>query len=95
MKRTCIDVSKCQTIDAVYTVLLAELGAPDWHGRNLDALWDSITDEDINEIKPPYYIEVRGADRLPLELVSLLTRIRTLFEEAEAQQGISVYFKIA
>lgn len=95
MKRLCIDLSECQTIDSVYTVLLSEIGAPSWHGRNLDALWDSIIDNDINEIKPPYYIEVLGTDRLPLEVVLLLTRIRILFEEAKTAQGIDVSFKIA
>ena len=95
MKQICVDVSQCQTLDAIYTALLSELGAPSWHGHNLDALWDSITDGDINEIKPPYYVEVRGADRLPLELVSLLTQMRTLFEEAAAEQEIDVCFKIA
>ena len=95
MKRLCIDLSECQTIDSIYTALLSELGAPSWHGRNLDALWDSITDGDINKIKPPYYVEVQGADRLPLELVSLLTQMRTLFEDVAAEQEIDVRFKIA
>lgn len=93
MKHILIDVSECQTPDAFYMALLSKLGAPGWHGHNLDALWDSLTDGDINEITPPFCVEVRGRERVPAELASLLTRVQSLFEEAKADQAIDVCFK--
>ena len=93
MKRIYIDVSEWQTTDAYYRALLFEINAPDWHGPNLDALWESITGGDINEIMPPYRVEVRGSQRVPTELATLLTRVQSLFEEAKAERGIDVCFK--
>ena len=95
MKRIYIDVSECRTTDTFYRVLLSELGAPDRHGHNLDALWDSITGGDINEIAPPYHVEVRGSQSVPTELATLLNRVQSLFEEAKAELGIDVCFKTA
>ncbi|MEQ9258224.1 MAG: barstar family protein [Roseovarius sp.] len=93
MKRIYIDVSEFRTTDTFYRALLSELGAPDWHGHNLDALWDSITGGDINEITPPYHVEVSGSQRVPTELSTLLNRVKSLFEEAKADRGIDVSFK--
>lgn len=45
-----------------YKGLLAALRAPDWHGRNINALIDSIIVGSINEIEPPYRIRVTGLD---------------------------------
>jgi RNAse (barnase) inhibitor barstar len=38
MKRITLDISDCKTADDLYSVLLLAFEAPDWHGRNLDAL---------------------------------------------------------
>ena len=93
MKRIYIDVSGCRTTETFYRMLLSELGAPDWHGHNLDALWDSITGGHINEIAPPYHVEVSGSQRVPMELATLLNRVQSLFEEAKTERGIDVCFK--
>ncbi|MEL6641041.1 MAG: barstar family protein, partial [Pseudomonadota bacterium] len=82
MKTFKIDVSDCMTADDVYQRLLAILDPPDWHGRNLDALWDSIT-SDINGVLPPYAIEVVGRDGVPKPVSVLLARIQTVFERAQ------------
>jgi RNAse (barnase) inhibitor barstar len=39
-----------------YNALFEALGAPAWHGRNFDALRDSIITGGINQIEPPYRI---------------------------------------
>jgi RNAse (barnase) inhibitor barstar len=92
MKTLKIDVSDCVTADDVFQRLLAILDSPDWHGRNLDALWDSIT-SDINGLLPPYAIEVVGRDDVPKPVSVLLARIQTLFEEAQKDENIRVEFR--
>jgi RNAse (barnase) inhibitor barstar len=72
------------TPDDVYAALLSSLEAPNWHGHNLDALWDSITGGDINRINPPFAIRVMGIDSLPENCKVLLNRIMDLISEAKA-----------
>ncbi len=89
MKRITIDISGCQTVDDFYDVLLSALEAPGWHGRSLDAIWDSIT-SDVNHIVPPYSIEVTGSDNLPENVAALVLRVQALFDEAYEAEKIAV-----
>lgn len=59
MKKIALDATGCQTPDDFYRILLPALKAPDWHGHNLDALWDGITGG-LKGIRPPFMIEVAG-----------------------------------
>lgn len=45
-----------------YAALLSGLGAPDWHGRNVNALVDSMIYGDINALEQPFRVIVRGLD---------------------------------
>jgi RNAse (barnase) inhibitor barstar len=94
MKRISIDISSCKTVDDFYCILLSALEAPDWHGRNLDALWDSVT-SDINNVMPPYAIELSTDIRLPPSVAALVPRVKALFEEAREQEHIEVEFKVS
>jgi len=47
----------------LYDALLAGLGAPDWHGRNVNALVDSMIYGDINAIEPPFAVRIFALDR--------------------------------
>jgi RNAse (barnase) inhibitor barstar len=40
--------------DDIYDAFFSVVGAPSWHGRNLDALNDSIANGQINEVEVPY-----------------------------------------
>ena len=93
MKTLKIDVSDCMTTDDVYRRLLAILDAPDWHGRNLDALWDSIT-SDINGLLPPYSIEIAGGEDAPEPVSALLSRIQAMFKEAQHDANIRVELRL-
>jgi RNAse (barnase) inhibitor barstar len=67
------------------SALLASLGAPDWHCHNLDALWDSITAGDLNEVNPPFRITITGADQMTLNCKALVDRFAALISEARAE----------
>lgn len=45
-----------------YAALLPALGAPDWHGQNVNALVDSMIYGDINAVEQPFSVIVRGLD---------------------------------
>jgi len=49
-----------QTSDDVYNSFFDAVCAPTWHGRNFNALNDSIATGAINKIEIPYQIEVRN-----------------------------------
>ena len=47
-----------------YDALLTAIGAPAWHGKNVNALVDSMIWGGINSVEPPYEVrvhEVRGS----------------------------------
>lgn len=74
---------------SVYEKLLSALGAPDWHGHNLDALWDTVSGDDINSVRAPYRIDVVVMSDPSAEVEELIGRIEQLFVDAR-QQGSSV-----
>ncbi|WP_431197208.1 barstar family protein [Sulfitobacter pontiacus] len=93
MKRIPIDISECKTVDGFYSTLLLSLGAPGWHGRNLDALWDSIT-SDINSVMPPYSIELSIGTSLPPSVAALVPRVKALYDDARQQEHLQIEFKV-
>lgn len=44
MKEIIIDATKMQTAEKLHEFLLKELEFPDWYGKNLDALFDCLTE---------------------------------------------------
>ncbi|WP_170181703.1 barstar family protein [Phreatobacter stygius] len=101
MRRIALDASEWRTEDDVYSAVLAALQAPGWHGRNLDALWDTVTEGAaqrlgpdpaclINGVQPPFHIVVSHAGGRPEPVRTLLSNIGRLFAEARAKRGIEV-----
>ena len=73
------------TPDDLYNALLPSLGAPDWHGHNLDALWDSITRGGINLVNPPFTVRITGVAVMPPNCKALVDRFVALLSEARAE----------
>ncbi len=67
------------TILDFYDALLTAIGAPDWHGRSINALIDSMVWGSINSVEPPYKVQVFG-------IRNLASDARRAIEQAE--QGI-------
>jgi RNAse (barnase) inhibitor barstar len=49
-----IDWSEISTVDDFYRVIFNQIDPPDWHGRNLNALNDSLVTGDICKSGPPF-----------------------------------------
>jgi len=77
-------------MDDVYDGLLKALGAPDWHGRNLDALIDSMGTGSINEVEPPYLIRIEHSEAMPHELRGMLRDLGRYVEE-RAKHHLEAY----
>ncbi len=63
MKTIELDASGWQSEDDFYQAFLSSVGAPQWHGHNLDALVDTIRGGDINEINTPYSVVITNVSR--------------------------------
>jgi RNAse (barnase) inhibitor barstar len=68
--------------DDFYSAYFAAVGAPEWHGRNLDALWDSLTGADINLRNPPFRIRITGSARMSVDAREIVGRFEALIHEA-------------
>ena len=69
------------------------IGAPEWWGKNLDALWDVITG-DLAERKPPYLIRLTGLRRQSVDVSSAVDKVQRAFDEARIEGGLAVAFEI-
>jgi RNAse (barnase) inhibitor barstar len=72
-----------------YDALFAGLGSPHWHGKNLDALIDSMIHGGINEIEPPYRIVVANVSKAGAGARSeLAAAIMALGDAGGTKEGI-------
>ena len=72
------------TADDFYSAYFRAVGAPDWHGRNLDALWDSLTGGDINRRNPPFRVHISGVSEMGDEVRRTVEQFAALIGEAKA-----------
>ena len=68
--------------DDVYDAFFRVVGAPAWHGRNLDALNDSIANGEINKVEVPYRLVIlnfdligAGAKKMAADFLGLVREI--------------------
>jgi RNAse (barnase) inhibitor barstar len=59
------------TKDDVYTSFFHAVGAPPWHGRNFDALIDSIETGEINAIEVPYRLVIQNYSLIGSEALQM------------------------
>jgi RNAse (barnase) inhibitor barstar len=79
MRELIMDGANWKSQDDVYDAFFKVVGAPSWHGRNFDALNDSIGTGQINEIEVPYRLIIRnfnligsGAKKMTNDFVDLI-----------------------
>jgi hypothetical protein len=62
MRDLILDASAWKTDDDVYDSFFKAVGAPEWHGRNFNALIDSIQKGEINAVEVLYRVVIRHYD---------------------------------
>ena len=80
-----LDGRSWRSKDNFYDAFFQAVRAPEWHGRNLDALWDSITGRDLNDCDLPYRIVISGHSVMSREAAEIVARFQELVEEAKRQ----------
>ncbi len=78
-----IDFGNCKRLGDLHDELKQKLHLPDFYGRNLDALWDSIT----GIMYTPAYILIRGAKKVPADLCPTVEKMIGIFKRAEIMYG--------
>ena len=81
-----LDAARWETAADLWAALLPALGAPEWHGPSLDALFDSIVAR-LNRVQPPMVIELAGVARAGPAAVAYVTRIREVLNDAALEMG--------
>ena len=69
------------TKDDVYNAFFRAVGAPEWHGRNLDALADSISGGSINDVEVPYRLVIKSYDQIGPEAKRMTDHLIKLINE--------------
>lgn len=66
--------------------------ARDWHGPNLDALYDGLVAGE-NRVRPPLAVEIAISTPLPEPLTAYLDRVRGVFADAASDTGLPIDFR--
>lgn len=80
-----LDGARWKTADDCYDAFFEAVGAPSWHGRNFNALRDSIAVGDINAVSLPYDIVVLGTSRMSEPALAMVKLFRELIEELRSE----------
>jgi RNAse (barnase) inhibitor barstar len=94
MKEIVLDASAWRDQDDFYDALLPALGAPDWHGRSLDALNDSIGGNDISAVRLPFRIKITNAASAPADLQKYLFKFSDVITDIRVSRGREVYLML-
>ena len=81
-----MDASKWNHVLDFYNDILKQVEAPEWHGKSVNALVDSMIYGDINHVEPPYTIRIRGVDSLPDKIAKELKFAKKVIEAARLDQ---------
>ena len=83
MREILLDGRTWSSPNDVYDAFFQAVGAPSWHGRNFNALRDSIVTGRINQVDLPYIVKIKsydqigaGAKKMAADLVGLITELR-------------------
>lgn len=85
MREFRLDGSAWKNENDFYDAFFRVVGAPAWHGRNFNALRDSIVTGSINVIEIPYTIHISGVDRMPADVKKLVDDFCALIQEFRAE----------
>ena len=87
IERITLDLTDCKYIREFHERIRVAFDLPEWYGRNLDALWDLMSE--------PWsaHIKVIGADTMPRDLREYFPKIIRVFEDTKvAQQELGLTF---
>lgn len=84
MRTIKLDAYRWRTTDDFYDAILSALEAPHWHGRNVNALTDSMWGGSINGVEPPYKVWIVRTRGLP---EAVKQQVNLMVEDIGGRQG--------
>lgn len=94
MRELLLDGANWFKPDDFYDSFFAAVGAPSWHGRNLDALNDSISTGGINAIEVPYRIVIFNAHLIGPDVRAIASRFETLVQRLQEERECPVQIEV-
>jgi hypothetical protein len=88
-----LDATNWNHADDVYESLFSVLGAPPWHGKNFDALHESIVTGGINRVEVPYILKIQGISSAKPEARLFIKDLVDLISKFE-EQGCPIAIQI-
>ena len=95
-----LDAKDWCTWQDLYNDLLAALGAPEGHGRNLNALIDSMVWGGMNAVEAPYTIRVSGTEKLHKDVLAEINEVKQALTAACSERralgrgDVDIFFEI-
>ena len=80
-----LDATNWKSWRDFYRELLGALGAPEGHGKSVNALIDSMVWGGMNKVEPPYTIRIFGIAKLPEDVREEIELLRHALPEACAE----------
>ena len=97
MRTIRLNAENWKTVLDFYDALLAALGAPDWHGESIDAMIDSMILGGINDVDPPYTVQIRNLGKASKDVVDHIELLDRCIAEActefHARKGQDIEIK--
>jgi RNAse (barnase) inhibitor barstar len=93
MREVILDGSDWATKDDVYDAFFDVVGAPEWNGRNLDALADSIAGGQINQVEAPYRFVITNYSQIATAVKETTDNFVNLVREL-ARKGCPVEIRV-
>ena len=93
MRELILNGAEWSTQDDVYGSFFRAVGAPDWHGRNFNALRDSIANGSINAVEVPYRLVIKNYDKIALSARPMADDFVDLIREL-ATEGCPVEVRV-
>jgi RNAse (barnase) inhibitor barstar len=85
MTELTLDGAEWNDANDFYDAFFHAVGAPSWHGRNFDALVDSIETGQINAVEVPYRLVIRNYDRIGSGAAKITSDFVDLIKEIAAR----------
>jgi RNAse (barnase) inhibitor barstar len=82
-----IDWGIIKSNDEFYDYILPKLAAPDWHGRNLNALNDSVVTGGIYESGPPFNVKHINCSKSIESIRELQVAVISIFTSSVIENG--------
>ncbi|MDP2596565.1 barstar family protein [Alteromonas stellipolaris] len=77
-----IDWKTIDTYEHFFDAFLPQVKAPDWHGKNLDALSDSLITGGINQVEPPFCVIYTNIENMSVTAKNVYDAVGLIFDEA-------------